>query len=58
MRKFLLPLVIIVPLSGVLAAGTGRAGFGAASRNGASQTSGGGQGKIKVTVVAHIRVSA
>jgi hypothetical protein len=50
MRKFLLLLVIIVPLSGVLAAGTGRAGFGAAPQNGASQSQDGGQGKIKVTI--------
>ena len=50
MRRFLLPLVIIAPLSCVLAAGTSRVGFGAATQNVAPQTSGGGQGPIKVTI--------
>jgi len=48
MRRFLLPLVIIVPLSCALAAGTNPAGPGAAAQSVAPP--GGGQGAIKVTI--------
>jgi len=50
MRRLILTLVIIAPLSSVLAAALGRGGLRAASQDGGPQAAGGPEGAVKVTI--------
>ena len=50
MRRFVLPLVIVAPLSILLLAGAGRGALRAAPQDGGAQPKGGQQGALKVTI--------